>query len=89
MTAIPLAPGIGWTAYDEHSVWVANGTTGTVTRVDAASSTVVATVKVGPSPWTPTSSTASGPTWSPPTRQGSRLSAIREVACRTVSRLVG
>jgi len=33
----------GWTAYDDTGVWVANGTAGTVSRIDPATSAVVDT----------------------------------------------
>jgi YVTN family beta-propeller protein len=42
--------GAAWTAYDDSSLWVSNGQAGTVTRIDAESRAVVATVPVGPNP---------------------------------------
>jgi YVTN family beta-propeller protein len=42
--------GATWTAYSGNDLWVSNGATDTVTRIDAKDRRVVATVKVGPKP---------------------------------------
>jgi YVTN family beta-propeller protein len=47
---VKVGAGPGWTAYDEHSVWVGNATDGTVSRIDAGTRHVTATIKVGPNP---------------------------------------
>ena len=40
----------GWTAYDDSTVWVGDGSKGQVIRIDAATGDIVKRVTVGPSP---------------------------------------